>query len=51
MKMDKVFIAALAVTLFSAIFARITCGGLFNWVYKLEPTNVLALKPVRTEDT
>jgi hypothetical protein len=40
MKMGKVLIAALAVSLFSAVFAGLTCGWLFNWVYKLEPTNV-----------
>ena len=40
MKIGKILIAALAVSLFSAIFAGVTCGWLFNWVYKLEPTNV-----------
>jgi hypothetical protein len=40
MKIGKILIAALAISLFGAIFAGLTCGWLFNWVYKLEPTNV-----------
>ena len=40
MKIGKILIAALTVSLFGAIFAGVTCGWLFNWVYKLEPTNV-----------
>ena len=40
MKIGKIVIAALAISLFGAIFAGLTCGWLFNWVYKLEPTNV-----------
>jgi hypothetical protein len=40
MKISKILVAALAVSLFGAIFAGVTCGGVFNWVYKLEPTNV-----------
>jgi len=40
MKIGKIVIAAVAVSIFGAIFAGVTCGGLFNWVYKLEPTNV-----------
>jgi len=40
MKIGKIIIAALIISLFSAIFAGVTCGWLFNWVYKLEPTNV-----------
>jgi hypothetical protein len=40
MKIGKIFIAALGVSVFGAIFAALTCGWLFNWVYKLEPTNV-----------
>jgi hypothetical protein len=38
MKIGKILLAALALSLFSAIFAALTCGGAFNWVYKLEPT-------------
>jgi len=40
MNMGKILIAAVVVSLFNAIFSGITCGWLFNWVYKLEPTNV-----------
>ncbi|MEI8349878.1 MAG: hypothetical protein WCI77_06970 [Candidatus Omnitrophota bacterium] len=40
MKIEKIIITALAVSLFGAIFSGVTCGWLFNWVYKLEPTNV-----------
>jgi len=44
MKIGKILIAALVVSLFGAIFAGVTCGWLFNWVYKLEPIN--AWKPM-----
>ncbi len=40
MKIGKILIAAAAVSVFGVIFAGVTCGWLFNWVYKLEPTNV-----------
>jgi hypothetical protein len=40
MKIGRIFIAAVVISLFRAISAGITCGWLFNWVYKLEPTNV-----------
>lgn len=40
MKIGKILIAAVAVTIFNAIVGMVTCGGIFNWVYKLEPTNV-----------
>ena len=40
MRIGKILVAALAVSLFSAVFAGVTCGWLFNWVYKLEPINV-----------
>ncbi|TRZ93454.1 hypothetical protein D4R78_08505 [bacterium] len=40
MKKGKILIAALVASLVGAIFAGVTCGWLFNWVYKLEPTNV-----------
>ncbi|MBI4845761.1 MAG: hypothetical protein HY810_04720 [Candidatus Omnitrophica bacterium] len=40
MKIGKILIAATAVSVFGVIFAGLTCGWLFNWVYKLEPTNV-----------
>ncbi|MBN1353406.1 MAG: hypothetical protein JW994_01890 [Candidatus Omnitrophica bacterium] len=40
MKIGKVLMAAVAVSLFGAVIGGLTCGWLFNWVYKLEPTNV-----------
>lgn len=40
MKIRKMLIASLAVSLFSSVLAGVTCGGIFNWVYKLNPTNV-----------
>jgi hypothetical protein len=40
MKIGKILIAALALSVFGMIFGGLTCGWLFNWVYKLEPTNV-----------
>ncbi len=40
MKIGKILLAALALSVFGALFGGITCGWLFNWVYKLEPTNV-----------
>ncbi len=40
MKIGKILIAGISVTVFNAIVGGITCGGIFNWVYKLEPTNV-----------
>ena len=40
MKIGKILIAAVLLSVFGAIFGAVTCGGLFNWVYKLEPTNV-----------
>lgn len=40
MKIGKILIAGVALTVFNAIVGMVTCGGFFNWVYKLEPTNV-----------
>ncbi|MFA5148359.1 MAG: hypothetical protein WC491_04440 [Candidatus Omnitrophota bacterium] len=40
MKIGKLLIAAIALSIFGFIVAAVTCGGVFNWVYKLEPTNV-----------
>jgi len=39
-KAIRIIIAAIVVTVFNAIFSAITCGWLFNSMYKLEPTNV-----------
>lgn len=40
MKISKVIIATIVVSIFNFIFGAITCGGFFSWVYKVEPTNV-----------
>lgn len=40
MKIMRILIAAVAVTVFSAVAGAVTCGWLFNWVYKLEPTSI-----------
>ncbi len=40
MNMKKVLGAGVAATIFSIVFGAVTCGGVFSWVYKLEPTNV-----------
>jgi len=40
MKLWKIFIAAIAVTLFDMVVAMLTCCSLFKWVYTLEPTFV-----------
>lgn len=40
MKIGRIVIAGIAVTVFSAVVGAITCGGIFNWVYQVEPTDV-----------
>lgn len=40
MKIGKIIIAGVVVTIFNSILAMVTCGGIFNWVYSLEPTNI-----------
>lgn len=40
MKIGKILLAAVAAWFFGAVLGGLTCGWLFNWVYKLEPTNV-----------
>ncbi|MFC1704031.1 hypothetical protein ACFL1E_04545 [Candidatus Omnitrophota bacterium] len=40
MRIGRVVIAGVAVTIFDSIVGMLTCGGVFNWVYKLEPTYV-----------
>jgi len=40
MKIGKILIAAAVALVFNAILGAVTCGGIFSWVYKLEPTNV-----------
>src|SRR3989339_786819 len=34
------FKAAIAVFVFRVLSGMILCGGIFNWVYRLEPVNV-----------
>ncbi len=40
MKIQRILIGGLAVMAFDMVFGIITCGWLFNWVYKLEPANI-----------
>ncbi len=40
MKTGRVLIAGVTVTIFNAIVGAVTCGGIFSWVYQLEPINV-----------
>lgn len=40
MNIKKMILAILAVTIFNVLVGMVTCGGVFSWVYKLEPTNV-----------
>ena len=39
-KAKKIALAGVVTTIFNLIFAAVTCGGVFNWVYKIEPTNI-----------
>ncbi|OGI01118.1 MAG: hypothetical protein A2Y25_09990 [Candidatus Melainabacteria bacterium GWF2_37_15] len=48
MSLKKILIAGVAAAIFNIIIGMLTCGGVFNWVYQVEPTNVW--KPV-TEET
>jgi hypothetical protein len=40
MKLGKMVVATVAITIFDTIVGFLTCGGAFNWVYKLEPVSV-----------
>lgn len=40
MKIGKIIIATIVISICNAIVGAVTCGGIFNWVYKLEPVNV-----------
>ena len=44
MKIGKIVVAGIAVTIFNFIVGGLTCGWLFNWTYKVEP--VTAWKPM-----
>ncbi len=37
---SRLILAAVAISVFNVIVGMITCGGVFNWVYLIEPTNV-----------
>ena len=40
MKIVRISLAGLAAAIFDSIFAVLTCGWLFRWVYEIEPANV-----------
>lgn len=40
MKTGKIIVATIVISIFNAIVGAVTCGGIFSWVYKLEPINV-----------
>lgn len=40
MKLSKILIAAVVVAIFNILVGMVTCGGVFSWVYKIEPVNV-----------
>ncbi len=40
MKLSKILIAAVVVAIFNILVGMVTCGGVFSWVYKVEPVNV-----------
>lgn len=40
MKISKIFLATLAVFVFAFVIGMLTCGGVFNWVYHVEPASV-----------
>lgn len=46
MNTKKMILAMLVVAVFNFLVGMVTCGGVFNWVYKLEPTNVW--KPIES---
>lgn len=39
-KVIGILIAAVAITVFDIIVGAATCGGVFSWVYEIEPVNV-----------
>ena len=40
MKIGRIVIAGVVPTVLDAVVGAVTCGGVFNWVYQLEPTDV-----------
>jgi hypothetical protein len=43
MKWKKILLAGVIVGILSTIWGGVTCGWLFNWVYKLEPSSIWKL--------
>lgn len=39
MRWGRIFLAAVAVTVFDALYGMLTCGWLFKWVYAIPPTD------------
>jgi hypothetical protein len=39
-KVLRIIVAAIAITVFMTVVGAVTCGGIFNGMYKIEPTNV-----------
>jgi hypothetical protein len=39
-RIGRIVGAVLAIMVLEAVIGAITCGGVFNWVYDLAPTNV-----------
>ncbi len=40
MNLSRLILATVAISVFSTIIGMITCGGVFNWVYSIEPANI-----------
>lgn len=40
MKKPRILLATIVVTVANIFINAVTCGGMFNWVYKIEPTYV-----------
>lgn len=40
MNIKKLILAVVVVAVFNVLVGMLTCGGIFSWVYKLEPINV-----------
>jgi len=46
MKIKKLILAIVVVAVFNILVGKLTCGGVFSWVYKLEPVSVW--KPIQS---
>ncbi len=40
MNITRLLFATVAISVFSIIAGMLTCGGAFNWVYSVEPSNI-----------